>query len=51
MSFKDGLLIRAAVKVVPLELAMSRIFWFVFPGWSFLSVSHECYTFSEIYAS
>ena len=33
------LLIRAAVKVVPLEWAMSRTFWFVFSGWSFLSVS------------
>ena len=30
--------LRDAFKVVPLELAMPTIFWFVFYGWSFLSV-------------
>ena len=34
-----NLLVRDAFKVVPLELAMSR-FWFVFSGWSSLSVPH-----------
>ena len=32
-----NLLVRAALKVAPLELAMSS-FWFVFSGWSSLSV-------------
>ena len=34
-----NLLVRDAFKVVPLELAMSSNFWFVFYGWSSLSVS------------
>ena len=34
-----NLLVRDAFKVVPLELAMPRNFWFVFYGWSSLSVS------------
>ena len=34
-----NLLVRDAFKVVPLELAMSSFFWFVFSGWSSLSVS------------
>ena len=33
------LLVRAAFKVVSLELAMPSIFWFVFAEWSSLSVS------------
>ena len=33
------LLVRAAFKVVPLELIVSSIFWFVFYRWSSLSVS------------
>ena len=33
-----NLLVRDAFKVVPLELAMSVFFWFVFSGWSSLSV-------------
>jgi len=33
------LLVRAAFKVVPLELAMPNIFWFVFSEWSPLNVS------------
>ena len=33
------LLVRAAFKVVPFELAMPGIFWFAFSGWSSLSVS------------
>ena len=33
------LLVRVAFKVVPLKLAMPSIFWFVFSGWSSLSVS------------
>ena len=37
-SFRN-LLVRDAFKVVPLELAMSGNFWFVFHGWSSLSVS------------
>ena len=36
VSFRN-LLVRDAFKVVPLELAMSN-FWFVFSGWSSLSV-------------
>ena len=36
VSFRN-LLVHDAFKVVPLELAMSR-FWFVFSGWSSLSV-------------
>ena len=32
------LLVRAAFKEVPLELAMPSIFWFVLAGWSYLSV-------------
>ena len=34
-----NLLVRDAFKVVPLELAMSSVFWFIFSGWSSLSVS------------
>ena len=34
-----NLLVRDAFKVVPLQLAMSSKFWFVFYGWSSLSVS------------
>ena len=34
-----NLLVRDAFKVVPLELAMPSNFWFVFYGWSYLSVS------------
>ena len=34
-----NLLVRAALRVVPLELAMSSIFWFVFSGWSSLNES------------
>ena len=34
-----NLLVRDAFKVVPLQLAMSSEFWFVFYGWSSLSVS------------
>ena len=34
-----NLLVLDAFKVVPLELAMHCIFWFVFYGWSSLSVS------------
>ena len=37
VSFRN-LLVRDAFKVVPLQLAMSS-FWFVFYGWSSLSVS------------
>jgi len=33
------LLVRAAFKVVPIELAMSGSFWFAFSGWSSFSVS------------
>ena len=33
-----NLLARDAFKVVPLELAASSFFWFVFSGWSSLSV-------------
>ena len=33
------LLVRATFKVVPFQLAMPSIFWFVFSGWSSLSVS------------
>ena len=38
VSFRN-LLVRDAFKVVPPELAMSINFWFVFYGWSSLSVS------------
>ena len=34
-----NLLVRDAFKVVPLEFAMPSNFWFVFYGWSSLSVS------------
>ena len=34
-----NLLVRDAFKVGPLQLAMSSDFWFVFYGWSSLSVS------------
>ena len=34
-----NLLVRDAFEVVPLELAVSGDFWFVFHGWSSLSVS------------
>ena len=34
-----NLLVRDAFKVVPLQLTMPSNFWFVFYGWSSLSVS------------
>ena len=42
-----NLLVRDAFKVVPLQLAMSSNFWFIFYGWSSLSVSRLLY-YNEI---